>query len=242
MAAGPARKRSFRRRRRTGRSTAAWRPRRCWRTCWSANTATTCRCIARPRSSPARAWSLDRSTLCDWVGRACWWLAPLHELMLSTVLASPKMFADDTTLPVLDPGRGRTKTGRLWCYAVDNRPWCGPGHPAAAYIYSEDRKGVHPQRICRVPRPAAGRWLCRVRPAGQRQRRRCPAARLLLGHVRRKFYDIHVANKSPMAEEALQRIAALYDIEAGVRGTPAENRRRGDSSKAGRSSRPCTSG
>ena len=70
--------------------------------------------------------TLDRSTLCTWVGRACWWLAPLHELVLSTVLTSPKVFADDTTLPVLDPGRGRTKTGRLWCYAVDNRPWRGP--------------------------------------------------------------------------------------------------------------------
>jgi transposase len=58
--------------------------------------------------------TLDRSTLCNWVGRACWWLAPLHELVLSTVLTSPKVFADDTTLPVLDPGRGRTKTGRLW--------------------------------------------------------------------------------------------------------------------------------
>ena len=88
--------------------------------------------------------TLDRSTLCTWVGRACWWLAPLHELVLSTVLTSPMVFADDTTLPVLDPGRGRTKTGRLWCYAVDNRPWRGPGHPAAAYVYSEDRKGEHP--------------------------------------------------------------------------------------------------
>ncbi len=87
---------------------------------------------------------LDRSTLCNWVGRACWWLAPLHELLLRTVLASPVLFADDTTLPVLDPGRGRTKTGRLWCYAVDPRPWNGPGHPAAAYVYSDDRRGVHP--------------------------------------------------------------------------------------------------
>jgi hypothetical protein len=87
---------------------------------------------------------LDRSTLCNWVGRACWWLEPLSELVLSTVLSSPKVVADDTTLPVLDPGRGRTKTGRLWCYAVDNRPWSGPGHPAAAYAYSEDRKAEHP--------------------------------------------------------------------------------------------------
>jgi transposase len=70
---------------------------------------------------------LDRSTLANWVGRACWWLTPLYELMLSTVLNSPKVFVDDTTLPVLDPGRGRTKTGRLWCYAVDDRPWKGPG-------------------------------------------------------------------------------------------------------------------
>ncbi len=88
--------------------------------------------------------TLDRSTLSNWVGRACWWLAPLHELLLSTVLSSPHVFADDTTLPVLDPGRGKTKTGRLWCYAVDTRPWRGPGHPAAAYVYSEDRKGEHP--------------------------------------------------------------------------------------------------
>jgi Transposase IS66 family len=64
----------------------------------------------------------DRSTLSNWVGRACWWLMRLYELLLGTALSAPKLFADDTTLPVLDPGRGRTKTGRLWCYAVDDRP------------------------------------------------------------------------------------------------------------------------
>ena len=87
---------------------------------------------------------LDRSTLSDWVGRACWWFKPLYELLLSTVLSSDKMFADETRLPVLDPGRGKTKAGRLWCYAVDDGPWAGPSHPAAAYVYSEDRKGTHP--------------------------------------------------------------------------------------------------
>ena len=60
------------------------------------------------------------------------------------MLSSGKVFADDTTLPVLDPGGGRNKTGRLWCYAVDDRPWCGPFHPAAAYVYSEDRRGIRP--------------------------------------------------------------------------------------------------
>ena len=164
--------------------------------------------------------------MCNWVGRACWWLAPLHELVLSTVLTSPKVFADDTTLPVLDPGRGRTKTGRLWCYAVNNRPWCGPGHPAAAYIYSEDRKGEHPQAhlqgfggLLQVDGYAGfGRLVTSKANDG-------PKIAFCWAHVRRKFYDIHVANKSPLAEEALQRIAALYEIEADIRGVAAEHRR-----------------
>jgi transposase len=170
--------------------------------------------------------TLDRSTLCNWVGRACWWLVPLHELVLSTVLASPKVFADDTTLPVLDPGRGRTKTGRLWCYAVDNRPWCGPGHPAAAYVYSEDRKGEHPQTHLR-----GFRGLLQVDGyagfgglvAGKTDD--APQLAFCWAHVRRKFYDIHVATPSPLAEEALRRIAELYAVEADIRGTPAEQRR-----------------
>ena len=78
--------------------------------------------------------TLDRSTLSTWVGRACWWLKPLYELVVSTVLSTDKVFADETTLPVLEPGRGKTKTGRLWCYAVDDRPWTGPTHPAVAYV------------------------------------------------------------------------------------------------------------
>ena len=170
--------------------------------------------------------TLDRSTLCNWVGRACWWLAPLHELVLSTVLASPKVFADDTTLPVLDPGRGLTKTGRLWCYAVDNRPWCGPGYPAAAYVYSEDRKGEHPQTHLR-----GFRGLLQVDGyagfgglvAGKTDD--APQLAFCWAHVRRKFYDIHIATKSPLAEEALRRIAELYTIEAELRGLHAERRR-----------------
>ena len=87
---------------------------------------------------------LDRSTLSLWVGRACWWLEPLYERLLARILGSTKIFADDTPLPVLDPGRGRTKTGRLWAYAVDDRPWLGPAPPAVAYVYAEDRKGERP--------------------------------------------------------------------------------------------------
>jgi transposase len=169
---------------------------------------------------------LDRSTLCTWVGRACWWLAPLHELVLSTVLTSPKVFADDTTLPVLDPGRGRTKTGRLWCYAVDNRPWHGPGHPAAAYVYSEDRKGEHPathlkgfRGVLQVDGYAGfGRLVADMGNVAK--------LAFCWAHARRKFYDIYAATQSPLADQALRQIAALYEIEDAIRGQPAEQRRR----------------
>src|SRR3954447_20793309 len=87
---------------------------------------------------------LDRSTLGDWMGRACWWLEPLWRLLRRHVMSSTRIFADDTRLPVLDPGRGRTKTGRLWGYAIDDRPWCGSTPPAVVYLYAEDRKGEHP--------------------------------------------------------------------------------------------------
>ena len=167
---------------------------------------------------------LDRSTLCNWVGRACWWLAPLHELMLSTVLSSPKVFADDTTLPVLDPGNGRTKTGRLWCYAVDNRPWQGPGHPVAAYAYSEDRKAEHPathlkgfRGLLQVDGYSGFGQLVKVADG--------PQLAFCWAHARRKFYDVHVATKAPLAEQALGRIAALYEIEAEIRGRTADQRR-----------------
>ena len=170
--------------------------------------------------------ALDRSTLCNWVGRTCWWLAPLHELMLSTVLASPKVFADDTTLPVLDPGRGRTKTGRLWCYAVDNRPWRGPGHPAVGYLYSEDRKADHPVNhlkgfggLLQVDGYAGFARLVTT-TAGD-----TPRLAFCWAHTRRKFYEIHVASKSPLAAEALRQIAALYEIEADIRGQAADHRR-----------------
>ena len=88
--------------------------------------------------------ALDRSTLADWSGRAAWWLRPLHVKILSELRASPKLFADETTAPVLDPGRGRTKTGQLWAYARDDRPWGGPAPPAVAYVYAPDRKAERP--------------------------------------------------------------------------------------------------
>ena len=87
---------------------------------------------------------LDRSTLANWVGGAVWWLEPLQARLAEHVFASQTLFADDTPIPVLDPGRGRTKTGRLWVYARDDRPWNGPEPPAAVYFYSPDRRAERP--------------------------------------------------------------------------------------------------
>jgi hypothetical protein len=169
--------------------------------------------------------TLDRSTLSAWVGRACWWLTPLYELVLGTVLSSDKLFADETTLPVLDPGRGKTKTGRLWCYAVDDRPWAGSTHPAAAYVYSEDRRGEHPTEhlaafsgTLQVDGYAGFGTLVEARRDASVRLAFCWA------HARRPFYEFYTSTQSPLAAEVLARIANLYAIEADIRGQPPDVR------------------
>ena len=170
--------------------------------------------------------TLDRSTLSAWVGRACWWLTPLYELVLGTVLSTDKVFADETTLPVLEPGRGRTKTGRLWCYAVDDRPWAGTTHPAAAYVYSEDRRGEHPathlaafRGTLQVDGYAGFSNLVDARKDALIQLAFCWA------HARRPFYEFYTSTQSPLAAEVLARIAKLYEIEGDIRGQPPDVRK-----------------
>jgi transposase len=169
---------------------------------------------------------LDRSTLADWVGHACWWLEPLWRLLRRHVMSSTRIFADDTPLPVLDPGRGRTKTGRLWAYAIDDQPWQGSLPPAVVFLYAEDRKGERPaahlaefQGVLQVDGYSGFKSLLEGRPAGEIRLAFCWA------HCRRRFYEIHQATASPLAEEALRRIGELYRIEAEIRGHPAEARR-----------------
>src|SRR3712207_5451226 len=166
---------------------------------------------------------LDRSTLCAWVGRACWWLEPLWRLLRRHVMGSTRIFADDTRLPVLDPGRGRTKTGCLWGYAIDDRPWGGETPPAVLYLYAEDRKGEHPathlaefRGILQVDGYGGFKRLLENRPPDQIKLAFCWA------HCRRRFYELYQSTGSPLAEEALRRIGELYAIEAEVRGRPAE--------------------
>jgi transposase len=163
---------------------------------------------------------IDRSTLANWVGGACWWLEPLQARLAEHVFASQKLFADDTPIPVLDPGRGRTKTGRLWVYARDDRPWNGPDPPAAVYLYSPDRK---------AERPAAhlAKFKGVVQVDGYPGFERLGADIRLAAcwaHARRKFYEVHQATASPIAAEALRRIAELYAVETTIRGKTATER------------------
>jgi hypothetical protein len=166
---------------------------------------------------------LDRSTLANWVGAACWWLEPLHARLATNVFASDKLFADDTPIPVLEPGRGRTKTGRLWVYVRDDRPWNGPGPPAAVYLYSPDRRTERPEahlaRFNGILQVDGYAGFERLTADGSVVLAACWA------HARRKFYEIHKANGSPIAAEALRRIAELYAIEGRIRGLSAERRR-----------------
>ena len=164
---------------------------------------------------------LDRSTLADWVGRAAWWLTPLRDHLLDQLKRSAKLFADETTAPVLDPGRGRTKTGQLWAYARDDRPWGGADPPAVAYLYASDRKAARP-----IEHLAGFKGTLQVDGYGgyaALARRGDVQLAFCWAHVRRYFYEL--ADTSPVAAEALARIAKLYAIDAAVRGQSPEQRR-----------------
>jgi transposase len=166
---------------------------------------------------------LDRSTLADWVGRAAFLLRPVHQRLLDRLKASAKLFADETTAPVLDPGRGRTRTGQLWAYARDDRPWNGPDPPGVAYLYAPDRKAERP-----IAHLAGFRGVLQVDGyGGYKVLAERGEVRLAFcwAHVRRRFYELAQAGPAPIASEALARIAVLYRVEGEIAGRPAEQRR-----------------
>jgi len=167
--------------------------------------------------------ALDRSTLADWVGRAAWHLRPVHERLLEHIRASTKIFADETRAPVLDPGRGRTKTGQLWAYARDDRPWGGADPPLAVYVYAQNRKSEQPLAhlagfagVVQVDGYAGYRALAQKNSV---------SLAFCWAHVRRRFYELAAAGPAPIASEALERIGALYSIESQIRGQNPDVRR-----------------
>lgn len=165
---------------------------------------------------------LDRSTLAGWVGGVSAAIAPLLEQLRRYVMESHKLHGDDTPVPVLAPGTGKTKTGRLWTYVRDDRPAGSDAAPAVWFAYSPDRKGEHPEAHLRGFRGTlqadgyAG--FNRIYEKGAIQEAACWA------HVRRKFFDLQQAHASPLAAEAVARIGQLYAIEGEIRGRPPSER------------------
>ena len=164
---------------------------------------------------------ISRSVMADWVGRVSALLAILVLEIKTYIAAADRIHTDDTPVEVLDPGRGKTKTGRLWVYVVDGSGYQDKAPKAVAYYYSPDRKGEHPAKhlvnfkgVVHADGFAGYKKLY----GNQITEAACMA------HVRRKFHDVIKLKASPIAEEALSRIGALYDIEEKIRGMAAEQR------------------
>jgi transposase len=167
---------------------------------------------------------LERSTLAGWVGQCNALVRPLLVALQRYVLAGYKLHGDDTPVPVLAPGEGKTKTGRLWTYVRDDRPAGAVTPPAVWFAYSPNRRGEHPQAHLKsfqgILQADAYAGFDALFADGTIQEAACWA------HVRRKFFDVHKTLGSPVAAEAVHRIGALYGIETAIRGKlPAERQR-----------------
>jgi transposase len=170
---------------------------------------------------------IERQTLADWMGHAAWWFAPLAELIGAHVMSAPAIHADDTPIRVLAPGLGKTRTGRLWNYVVDERPWAGPRGPAAYFRYSDDRKGERPREHLDdyegfLHADAYAGYDALYRSKGSKLPKITHVA--CMAHARRHLFDVYEETKSPIAEEALRRIQEFYAIEAEINGKPADVR------------------
>ena len=166
---------------------------------------------------------LSDSTLADWVGGCSRLLQPLVDVLRQHVFGGEKLHADDTPVPVLAPGKGRTKTGRLWTYVRDGRPCGDLTPPAVWFAYTPDRKGEHPQAHLKnfkgILQADGYAGFTKLYECGEILEAACWA------HVRRKFYDLHISRPTPVTQTALDRISALYAIEAEIRGSPPDQRK-----------------
>ena len=171
--------------------------------------------------------ALDRASLGNWAGRACFHLRPIAGQMRRALAAADRLFMDETTAPVLDPGRGQTKKGFFWAIASDDRGYGGRGPPIVLFHYAPGRGGAYAEQFLHGYK---GRFLqcdgydgyerltCIERPEGPWVLVHC------WSHLRRRFVKQMRNTKSPIAETALRQIAALYAIEAAVRGATPEER------------------
>lgn len=165
---------------------------------------------------------LDRSLLAKWVGHGATLLQPLVDALRRHVMTATKLHADDTPVPVLEPGNGKTKTGRLWVYVRDDRSSADTTSPAVWFAYTPDRKGIHPQQHLdsfsgTLQADAYGGYQA-IYETGRVKEAACWA------HARRQFYELHAARPNALNTEALERIRALYKIEDAIRGKPPDER------------------
>lgn len=159
---------------------------------------------------------LPRGLLAGWVGKSAELLEPVARAIAGHVLAGARLHADDTPMPMLAPGRGRTQTARMWAYLRDDRSFGGPDPPAVFYDFTADRKGEHPQRQLKsfqgILQADGYAGFDAIYLGGRVLEAAC------WSHARRKFHDVWLATSSPLAREALERIGALYTIEREIHG------------------------
>ena len=171
---------------------------------------------------------LSRSTLADWLGQVSWLLQPLVDRIATHVMASPKLHADDTPVPVLAPGTGKTATGRLWVYLRDNRRWRPSDKPAALFRYSPDRKGERPREHLKAftgfLQADAYAGFERLYDPDRKPGPITPVA--CWAHARRKLHDVFQADPSSVAAEGLRKIRDLYEVERGIVQDPHDDRRK----------------
>ena len=172
--------------------------------------------------------TLSRTTLMQWVGASSELLGPLVAALAKHVLAAGNINADDTPIRVLAPGSGKTKTGHLWTYVRDGRGWGSTDPPAVWYRYSPSWHGRYPQRhLSDFSGKLQVDAYAGFEPLFVASSPSTPARIVEIAcfaHLRRKFFDLYAALNSPIAQEALERIALLYEIETAIRGQSASNR------------------
>jgi len=171
--------------------------------------------------------NIDRQTLARWMKQAAWMAKGVYELQLAAMHEHPRLFCDETPMPVLDPGRGRTRTCQFWAHATDDRSWKGPAPPAIAYVFAGGRgkKEILTQLtgfegVLQVDGYAAYASL-----AGDKKTSGKIRLAFCLVHARRNFVKVHKTTNSPFAREVIERIAAVYAIEERIRGFDADQRR-----------------
>ena len=172
---------------------------------------------------------IDRTVLSDWMGRTGGEIAPVVDHMAKRLLwESTRLYVDETTAPVLDPGRGKTKTGYLWAVLRDDRGWNGSAPSGVVFHYRPGRKGEYAAEILdgfngTIQVDAYGGYSHLATSD------RMGGAPLKLAfcwaHGRRKLIKATPKAGSPIVDEALIRIAALYKIEDSIRGSDPEHRR-----------------